>query len=308
MVKDVPARADYFDRKPIMKSAKRKMIWISWAVVFPLLITACGSGEKAPTEEVSAPMEEAAAEEQEEMNATGVEFQEEELPENFPEAFPLPEYAKVGSSVPMPGDDSFRIFFAFPEVTLEEALAYYHQELPASGWTIENESAGAMGMILEITSPESEAKLEFITDEFGVVLDLTLVPLGEMENIPGSDETFGESEGLGEAGGDFPADFPLPSRFTAIDLPAKLAAEGYQMAFTFPDMAELAIIELSTALMGGSWEIGEFEIEAMTGSYMVPFSGPGGFQGYALITANGEVAGLPSVTGAVIALHAGELK
>ena len=124
-------------------------------------------------------------------------------------------------------------------------------------------------------TPDYEAKLDFVEDEYGIVLDLALAPLGELEEIPGSAETFGESEGLGEAGGDFPVDFPVPSRFTAIDFPAKLAEEGYQLAFNFPDMAELAIIELSTALMAQSWGIGEFEVDAMTGSYMVPFTGPG---------------------------------
>ncbi len=264
----------------------------------------------APAEEDRCPLwkKRSQAEEQGEMNTTGVEFQEQELPADFPEEFPIPEEAKVGSTVPMPGENSYRVFFALVEYTLEETLVFYNQELEARGWTVDAEGPDVFGYGMWITHPEYEAKLSFIEDEYGVVLDLTIAPLGELEELPGSGETSGESEGLGESERDFPSDFPVPSRFTAIDLPSKLAEEGYVLAFTFPDMAELAIIELSTALMSGSWAIGEFEIEAMTGSYMVPFSGPGGFQGYALITSKGDVAGLPPISGAVIALHAGPLE
>ncbi len=243
-----------------------------------------------------------------ETNTSGSTFEEEELPADFPEVFPLPEYAKIGSTVDMPGESSYRIFFAFPEVSLEETLAFYNLELPAGGWSVDAEGPEVTGYGMWITHPDYEAKLDFVVDEYGVVLDLTLAPLGELEEIPGSDQTFGESEGLGESGGDFPADFPVPSRFTAIDPPPKLVEEGYQLVYTFPDMAELAIIELSTALMTQSWLIGDFEIDAMSGSYMVPFTGPGGFQGYALITGKPDVAGVSSISGAVIALHAGVLE
>ena len=289
---------------------KKGLVLFTLLIFASLLLSSCGGGEPPPTDEVAPPpMEEEIAVDQTETeaNTTGTEFQEQELPADFPEVFPLPEYAKVGSTVDMPGENNYRIFFAFPEVTLEEALAFYRQELQVGGWSVDAEGPEVTGYGMWITHPEYEAKLDFIVDEYGVVLDLSLAPLGELEEIPGSAETFGESDGLGESGGDFPADFPVPSRFTAIDLPAKLAEEGYQLAFNFPDMAELAIIEFSTALMTVSWEIGEFVIDPMTGSYNVPFTGPGGFQGYALITARPEVAGLSSINGSVIALHAGEL-
>jgi hypothetical protein len=290
---------------------KTRIILISAALVLSSLLSACGGGE-TPEPQVGALIdveEEISSEEaQVEMNTTGASFEEQELPADFPEEFPLPEGTKVGSTVPMPGENSYRIFFALVEFMLEDALSFYQQELQDGGWSVEAEGPEVTGYGMWITHPEYEARLSFIEDEYGVVLDLTIAPLGELEEIPGSGETFGESEGLGESEGDFPSDFPVPSRFTAIDLPSKLAEEGYVLAFTFPDMAELAIIELSTALMSGSWAIGEFEIEAMTGSYMVPFSGPGGFQGYALITSKGEVAGLSSISGAVIALHAGPLE
>lgn len=283
-------------------------------VIIVALLAACGSPAEE-SQDAGIPQEESSQESSSESsqtemqtNTTGTSFEEQELPADFPEAFPLPEYTKVGSTVDMPGENSYRIFLAFPEVDLEEVLAYYHQELPLKGWTIDNEAAGALGMILEITHPDYEAKLDFIEDEYGVVLDLALAPLGELEEVPGSDVTFGESEGLGESGGDFPSDFPVPSRFSAIDLPPKLVEEGYQLAFNFPDMAELAIIEISTALMTGGWEIGDFAVDSMTGSYTVPFTGPDGFQGYALITSRPEVAGLDTISGSVIALHTGVIE
>ena len=263
--------------------------------------------EEVPTEEV--PQEDSSQENSSDNSQieTSATFEEQALPENFPEIFPLPEYATIGSTVETPGEKSFRIFFAFPEVTLEEVLAFYNLELPAGGWSVEAEGPEVTGYGMWINHPEYEAKLDFLVDEYGVVLDLSLAPLGELVELPGSGETFGESESLGAKGGEFPSDFPVPSRFSAIDLPTKLADEGYQLAFNFPDMAELAIIELSTALMTVGWEIGDFHVDSITASYMVPFTGPSGFQGYALITVRPEVAGLSSITGSVIALHAGAM-
>jgi hypothetical protein len=156
-----------------------------------------------------------------------------------------------------------------------------------------------------INNPEYDAKLDFIEEEYGVVLDLTIVPLGTLDEVPVGEDTYGESEDLGEAAGSIPADFPVPSSFQAIELPAKLAGEGYQLAFSFPNIAELAIVEFSTGLMGGSWAIGDFQSDAVGGYYLLPFTGPGGFQGYALITSSPEVAGLPAINGAVIAIHEG---
>lgn len=288
---------------------KKRVIQIIFPllVVFAFLFTSCGGVEDPPTEDVAAPVEDTPAKEQGEVNTTGVEFQEEELPADFPEEFPIPEEAKIGSTVPMPGDNSYRVFFALVEFTLADALTFYQQELQAGGWSVDAEGPEVTGYGMWITHPEYEAKLNFIEDEYGVVLDLAIAPLGELMEIPTSAEAYEESENLGEATGDIPADFPKPATFTTIDLPSKLAEEGYQLAFTFPDMAELAIIELSKALVTGGWEIGEFEIDAMTSSYKVPFTAPGGFQGYALITAKADVAGLDSINGAVIALHPGDI-
>lgn len=288
---------------------KRKLILVV-LLIMALGLTSCGGKEEAPVVDQGLSVEEetGAEESQGQMDSSGAGVEEADLPEDFPEAFPLPENAKVGSAVNLPGDQNYRIFFAFPESDLEEILTFYQSELPAEGWTVAAEGPDTLGYGMWVTHPEFEAKLAIIEDEYGVVLDLSIAPLGELEEAPGSSESYGESEGLGESGGDFPSDFPVPSSFTTIDLPAKLAEEGYQLAFNFPDMAELAIIELSTALMTGGWEIGDFEVDSMTASYMIPFTGPGGFQGYALLTAKPDVAGLSTITGSVIALHAGAME
>jgi hypothetical protein len=289
------------------------LIKFSTLVIILTLLTACGSSvadtpsEGVPQEDTS--MESSTDDSQTEQNTTGASFDEQELPANFPEVFPLPEYAKIGSTVDMPGENSFRIFFAFPEVTLEEVLTFYQHELQDGSWSVDAEGPEVTGYGMWITHPEYEAKLDFIEDEYGIVLDLAIAPLGELVELSGSGETFGESEGLGESGGDFPSDFPVPSRFSAIDLPAKLTEEGYQLAFSFPDIAELAIIELSTALMTAEWEIGEFDVGTNGGYYLLPFtSSSTGFQGYALLTSRADIAGLDSISGSVIALHTGAME
>jgi hypothetical protein len=287
------------------------LIKVSTLVIILTLLTACGSSvadtpsEGVPQEDTS--VESSTDDSQTEQNTTGATFEDQELPENFPEVFPLPEYAKIGSTMDMPGENSFRIFFAFPEVTLEEVLTFYQHELQDGGWSVDAEGPEVTGYGMWITHPEYEAKLDFIEDEYGIVLDLALAPLGQLMEIPTSAEVYEESEDLGEITGDIPADFPKPASFTIIDLPPKLAGEGYQIAFTSPDMAELVIIELSTAFVSAGWEIGTFEMGSSGGFYILPFSSSSGFHGYALITAKADVAGLDSISGAVIALHTGDV-
>ena len=275
-----------------------------------LFLSSCGGGETQPADENSrtrggSPGEGAPTEIPQQVNTSGVEFEEGELPEDFPDEFPVHEDARIGSTIEMAGDNHFRVFLSFT-MSLEEVLTYYHHELQAEGWTVESEQATSKGTLLKITNPEYEAKLDFITSEMGVVLDLTIDPLGEAFELPEIAEGIGESSGLGEGSGDFPADFPMPIQASPIPLSDKLRGEGYQLVFSFPEIPELALIQISTALMGGGWEIGDYEIDAMTHVYIVPFTDPGsGFQGFALLTDNLDVVGMNSVDGSIIALHPG---
>ena len=185
-------------------------------------------------------------------------------------------------------------------------MAFYRQELPALGWTIDSDEVTSRGTDLKITNPEYEAKLDFVTSEMGVVLDLTIDPLGQALEIPGGEDGFGESEGLGETGGDFPAGFPVPVGAKQIPVPEKLKSEGYQVVFSYPEPPEMAYMQLITAIMGAGWEIGDFTIDPGTNVFLMPFSDPAsGFQGYALLTDDPDVAGMDLAGSSIIALHPG---
>jgi len=302
-----------FYMKPIPFSSI--LFKLSILVIVVALLAACGSpAEESPNEVVlqeDTIMESSSENSQTEMNTTGASFEEQELPADFPEEFPIPKETKIGSTVEIPGENSYRIFFGIVGMTLEEVLTFYQQELQVGGWSVDAEGPEVTGYGMWITHPEYEAKLNFIEDEYGVVLDLAIAPLGQLIEIPTSGEAYEKSEGLGAKTGDIPADFPKPASFTIIDLPPKLAGEGYQLAFSFQGMAELAIMELSTALRSTGWEIGTistYEIGSRGGFYTLPFSSASsGFHGYALITAKADVAGLDSISGAVIALHTGDV-
>lgn len=297
-----------------MKQSPFSSILLKFSIhlIVVALLAACGSpaegslDEGIPQEDTK--IENSSENSQTEMNTTEASFDEQELPDDFPQEFPIPQEAKIGSTVPVPGENSYRIFFGIVELTLEEVLTFYQYELQAGGWSVDAEGPEVTGYGMWITHPEYEAKLNFIEDEYGVVLDLAIAPLGELMEILTSGEAYEESEDLGEIMGDIPADFPKPASFTIIDLPPKLAGEGYQLAFTSPDMAELVIIELSMALVNAGWEIGTFETGSGGGFYTLPFSASSSdFHGYALITNRVDIAGLDSISGSVIALHAGAM-
>ena len=157
-----------------------------------------------------------------------------------------------------------------------------------------------------IIHPAYDARLDFITSEMGVVLDLTINPLGEVVDLPEISDSYGESEGLGEIDGDFPSNFPIPSGAKAIPVPDKLKSEGYQLTFSYPDLPEMVYIQLITGFMAVGWDVGEFVIDAESNLILMPFTHPGsGFQGYALLTDNPDVLGLSSVEGTIITLHSG---
>ena len=110
---------------------------------------------------------------------------------------------------------------------------------------------------------------------------------------------------MGETGTDFPTDFPLPAGAEPIAVPDKLAAEGYQLAYSYPDIPELAYIQFSAAIVSSGWSIGDFQMG--TNFYTMPFSNPAtGFEGHALLTSNPEAAGVSTISGCVVALHPGE--
>lgn len=60
-----------------------------------------------------------------------------ELPEGWPDTFPLPEGAELAGSASSPGN--YVVWFSSGGSTLEDLKAFFDDELPANGWTIESE-------------------------------------------------------------------------------------------------------------------------------------------------------------------------
>lgn len=229
-----------------------------------------------------------------------------ELPVDFPVNFPIPDGATISSDVSTPDEGDFRMFITLL-LPLEEALAYYQGELPEGGWTIVEEKTSSRESEMTLTSMEYDGELLFVSADTGVALDVHLFPLGTGEVIPDLAEGLGDSTVMGEGGSSFPADFPLPTSFTPIELSASLKAEGYELAYTYVGIAEMAMVELNIALMTAGWEVGELTPEGVSGVYIVPFENLGtGFAGYAYITSNPGQFNMDTGGAALIALAPGQ--
>ena len=235
----------------------------------------------------------------------GATFEEAELPDDFPASFPIPEGARIGSNLGMGGEDEFRVFISLT-LSLEDSLAYYHNELPANDWTIVEEEVTSRGTEIAIADEEYSGELLFVDADTGVALDVYLFPLGTGEAIPDLAEGLGESTNLGDSGSSFPSDLPLPTGFSPIELSGALINEGYELAFTYVGVAEMAMVELNIAMMTAGWEIGDPIIGDVSGVYIVPFENPGsGFAGYAYITSNPGQFNMDTTGAALIALAPG---
>jgi hypothetical protein len=231
---------------------------------------------------------------------------EAELPEDFPESFPIPDDAQIASDVSLPIEDDFRVILTLLS-PLEEAQAYYQRELPARGWTILEEETTGRGTEMTLTSPAYDGELLFIAAETGVALDVHLFPPESDLAIPDLAEDLGESATLGESGGSFPSDLSLPTAFTPIELTDSLEAKGYELAFTYKGPAEMAMVELNIALMTDGWELGELTLGGVSGVHIVPFEDPeSGFAGYATIISNPGQFNVDAPGAALIALAPGQ--
>ena len=60
-----------------------------------------------------------------------------ELPEGWPDTFPLPEGAELAGSASSPGN--YVVWFSSGGSTQEDLKVFFDDELPANGWTIESE-------------------------------------------------------------------------------------------------------------------------------------------------------------------------
>ena len=286
-----------------IRRIQRSLLFLS------LLLAACSGDAVGAIEDIALPsidtLDQTGNIEAGEPEVEGTTFEEAELPEDFPPSFPIPDDARIGSNVGMDGEDEFRVFVSLT-TTLDDALTNYRSELPARGWTIVSEEATNRGTEMAIRNDDYEGELLFVEAETGVALDIHLYPKGTGEEIPGMPAGLGESTTLGESASSFPADFPIPSSYTPIELNDTLRAEGYELAFTFVGIAEMGMVDFNIALMTAGWEIGDMTLEGMSGVYVLPFSNPGtDFEGYAYITGNPGQFDLDTGGAVLIALAPG---
>jgi len=295
-----------------MSSQSSRTTAVILALLFSLglALSACGGSDSdAPVIENPPPGDSESFESEvdlQEPENEAATFEEAELPEDFPIDFPIPDGARVASSLGIGGEDDFRVFFSLT-LAQEEALAYYHTELPANNWTVVEEETTSRGIELAITNNEYSGELLFVAAEMGTAFEVHLYPLGAGEDLPDLPTEFGTSGTLGEGTSSFPSDFPIPSSFTAFELNDSLRSEGYELAFTYVGIAEMAMVELNISLMSVGWEMGEPTLEGVSGVYIVPFENLGsGFAGYAFITSNPGQFNMDTAGAALIALAPGQ--
>jgi hypothetical protein len=272
-------------------------------LLLSLVLCACGGPEIQETPD-SFPLDQPLPT-QSEADSQQATFEEAELPEDFPADFPIPDGARVGSSVYL-GEGSFQIYLALPG-TLEENLAYYREQLPASSWVITSDTASAGSTSLEISGQEYQGELMFIGAETGVGLEVRLFSPEEAQEGPDAPEDLGQSTTLGEEGSGFPKDFPLPASFQQVQVAGILQEKGYQLAFSYQGLPELALADLTMALINGGWTVGDPSLEGNQRAYRVPFENPAtGFQGYGLISNDPAVVGVGGQGMTIIAFQSGE--
>lgn len=263
--------------------------------ILSLLLCACGGEPGEPTEAspTDASIEEPiATQETLGQENQDVMFEEAELPEDFPSSFPMPDGTRVASNVATAKENEFRVYLSLT-LSAEDAIAFYLQALPANGWTIDQQEETFGGTELRFSNDEFLGQMLFVEADTGVGLDVHLYPPEAAELPPELGDEFGQSGTLGDTDSDLPDDLPLPAGFTPIDLPSELQAEGYQLAFTHSDAAEMAMVELNIALMTAGWEVNDPTIDPMTATYIIPFVDPNtGFEGYAYITRDASGAAL----------------
>ena len=284
-----------------MKKDPRISLVIGMIVFLLVFLSAsCGKEEPSPMDVLST---DTLLEEPQPTSGPG--FEEGDLPEDFPEDFPLPEDTRVGSSVNL-GKGAFRTYLSL-QGTLDEVLAFYHQELPAASWTIAGEGDSQGNPKMDVVSPEYQGEITFISGETGVVLEVYLFPPESAQEVPGIPENIGESTTLGSGESDFPDDFPLPVSFQPAQISSTLEEKGYQLAFSYQGLPELALADLTMALINGGWTVGDPSLEGNQRAYRVPFEDPAtGFQGHALISNDPAVVGVESQNMTIIAFQSGE--
>ncbi len=287
-----------------MKKLNLKLIFvIKLVILLSLFLCACGGSQESENPEDAALNPASTTESEDVSQQSG--FEEGELPEDFPSDFPIPPDARVGSSI-NPSRGGFQVYLSL-QGTLEEALNYYREELPAAGWMITSDKENLGNPYLKISGEEYQGELMFVSAGTGVGLDVTLLPPDDAQENPDIPENMGEGTTLGGGESGFPDDFPLPVSFQPVGLSTTLEEQGYQLAFSYQDLPELALADLTMALINGAWTVGDPSLEGTQRAYRLPFENPAtGFQGHALISNDPSVIGADYQEMTIIAFLAGE--
>lgn len=300
----------------IFRNTRCKFVPYTMLLIFTILLAACGGSDPKtsvvggpPPDDLSETAAEALGDEEdaagEEMGMDISGMVNQELPPGFPSDFPIPPNAQVSSTISLGADDEFRVYFAILD-TLEKTIVFYESELPPAGWTIGEQKETASVYQFEIESPTYVGELLLVGAETGVALEVHLMPLevsGEQLDI---DSILGDTTPLGDNASGLPSDLPLPTSFTAIDLPPSLNVEGYAAAFHFGGIAEMALLDFNIAMFTSGWLIEDANEGDNPRSFVIQFSNPStSFQGYALVTDNLTQLGVTGIEGTLIALHEG---
>jgi hypothetical protein len=188
---------------------------------------------------------------------------------------------------------------------LDEVISFYQYELPAANWSIVEEGDNQGNQKIDVIGPEYHGELTFISGEEGVVLEVFFFPPDYALEKPTIPENMGESTTLGVGESDFPEDFPLPASFLPVQVADLLADQGYQLAFSYQGMPELALADMTMAFVLEDWMVGDPMVEGNKRAYIVPFENPEtGFKGFALISNDPEVVAVENQEITIIAYQA----
>lgn len=284
-------------------------------LIASLLLTGCGSGYPIPPElenttlvEGTTVEEAPQSEEMPDLDAMGMDVSsmvDQNLPEDFPDAFPIPPGAEVFSNIHMPNEGEYWVYFSITD-PLADAIGYFQKELPRSGWTILEEQETGAGYQFKIETDEYGGELLLVRAETGVALDVHLLKGGMAESIPDIESLLRGSSTLGENSGNLPSDLPIPASFERIGLSPELEADGYAAAFQYQGAPLLAMVDFNLAMFSSGWLVGDEDISEGTNTFIVDFTDPAlAFKGYALITDDFASYGIPRISGSLIALHEG---
>ena len=230
------------------------------------------------------------------------------LPIGFPQAFPLPDPIVIAADFSYPEDGDFQIMLDYSQ-TLDDALVFFRDSLPAAGWTIlsEEEFSNDTGrsVNLEVLGEGFDGRVLILEGEEGVGIQIQLAGETSFEGDYSGDFD-GEIVRLGDRSNGLPEDLPVPAGFTQLDVPQELATMGYRVAFQFEGPVEDAAIMMEDGLYTAGWIVlFAFEDDASQFYELEISDADYSFEGTVSLTDSPEAVGLDGFEGTLIAIREG---